>query len=300
MTVYPRWQIATGQWVSYLGFVATVVFLSIFWLKRQSWSRACFFAFAYFLVALLPALGLIDNTIFRLSLVFDHLQYLASIGPLALAGAGLVLLSNSIVPKRPWLQSSLCAGLLLILGMASWQRTLVYESNETLWTDTLTKNPDCWIGRDALGVALLQKGQVDEAVEQFQKALEIEPKDAEAHINLGNVLLKKGKLDEAILENQKALEIKPNYAEAHTSLGMALSQKGQVDEAVEQFQKALEIKPKDAVARNSLGIALAKKGQMYEAIEQFEEALRIRPDFSPAQHNLARARAVVRQRDGHE
>ena len=42
ITVYPRWQIATGQWVSYLGFVATVVVLSIFWLKRQSWSRAYF------------------------------------------------------------------------------------------------------------------------------------------------------------------------------------------------------------------------------------------------------------------
>jgi hypothetical protein len=171
ITVYPRWQIATGQWVSYLGLVATVVVLSIFWLKRQSWSRACFFAFAYFLVALLPGLGLIDNTIFRLSLVFDHLQYLASIGPLALAGTGLVLLSNSIVPKRPWLQSSLCAGLLLILAMASWQRTLVYESSERLWTDTVTKNPDCWIGRNNLGYDLVGEGQVDKALEQFKKAL---------------------------------------------------------------------------------------------------------------------------------
>src|SRR4029077_1185672 len=135
ITIYPRWQIDAGQWVSYLPLLAVIFILSIFWLKRELWSRACFFAFAYFSVALLPGLGLIDNPIFRLSLVFDHLQYLASIGPLALVGAGLVLFSNFSVPKKPWLQSSLCAGLLLILGMASWQRTLVYESAETFWTD---------------------------------------------------------------------------------------------------------------------------------------------------------------------
>ena len=89
ITIYPRWQIDAGQWVSYLPLLAVIVFLSIFWLKRELWSRACFFAFAYFMAALLPVLGLIDNYIFRYSLVFDHFQYLASIGPLALAGDGV-------------------------------------------------------------------------------------------------------------------------------------------------------------------------------------------------------------------
>jgi hypothetical protein len=51
MTVNPRWRIDAGQWVSYLALLAVIVFLSIFWLKREPWSRACFFAFAYFTVA---------------------------------------------------------------------------------------------------------------------------------------------------------------------------------------------------------------------------------------------------------
>jgi protein O-mannosyl-transferase len=88
ITIYPRWQIDAGQWVSFLPLLAVIVILAIFWFKRELWSRACFFAFAYFMTALLPVLGLIDNPIFRFSLVFDHLQYLASIGPLALAGTG--------------------------------------------------------------------------------------------------------------------------------------------------------------------------------------------------------------------
>ena len=144
ISIYPRWQIDAGRWVSYVPLLALIVILSILWLKREPWSRACFFAFAYFLVALLPVLGLINNPIFRLSLVFDHFQYLASIGPLALAGMGLVRLSAFIISKKPWLQwlpLALCAELLLNLGMMSWQRTWVYESQDAFWTDELAKNP---------------------------------------------------------------------------------------------------------------------------------------------------------------
>ena len=289
ITVYPRWQIAAGQWASYLALLAVIVILFILWLKRRPWSRACFFAFAYFLVALLPALGLIDNPIFRLSLVFDHLQYLASIGPLALTGASLVLFSNLTIPKKRWLQSSLCAGLLLILAMASWQRTLVYESNEKLWTDTLAKNPDCWSGHNNLGEALIQNGQVDEALAHFQKALEIYPNFLEAHSSLGVALLQKGQLDEAIAQFQKALEINPDYADAHYNLGNALLQEGQLDEAVAHFQKADEINPSHAEAHNNLGSALLQKGQLDEAIAQFQKALEVNSNDADVRSNLGNA-----------
>jgi protein O-mannosyl-transferase len=334
VTIYPRWHIDAGQWVSYLPLLAVIVILSIFWLKRELWSRACFFAFAYFMAALLPVLGLIDNYIFHYSLVFDHFQYLASIGPLALAGTGLVRLSDFIIPKKPWLQSTLCAGLLLILGLASWQRTWVYESQEAIWTDTVAKNPNFSPGHYSLGVALFQKGRLDEAVTQYQKALEINPNYVQAHYNLGVALFQKGRLDEAIAQYQKALEIYPNYAQAYSNLGVALCQngqldegiaqfqkaqeinpnyagahvnigdallqKGQLDEAIAQIQKALEINPKDVEAHSDLGNALLQKGQLDEAIIQFQEALRLKPDFGPAQDNLAKAQTLLRQRDGHK
>jgi Flp pilus assembly protein TadD len=337
ITIYPRWQSDATQWISYLPLLAVIVILAIFWLKRESGvagSRACFFAFAYFLAALLPVLGLIDNPIFRFSPVFDHLQYLGSIGPLALAGAGLARFSDFIIPKKPWLQSTLCAGLLLVLGMASWQRTWAYESQETLWTDTLAKNPNSFMGHCNLGVVLFEKGQVDEAVAQYQKALEINPNylaahynlgnalfrkgqqdeaiaeyqkaleinpnDAEAHINLGNALFQKEELDEAVGQFQKALEINPNDAEAHYDLGNALFQKGQLEEAVAQFQKALEIDPNSFATHYNLGVALFQKGRLDEAIMQFQEVLRLKPDFSPAQDTLAKVQALVRQREGNE
>jgi tetratricopeptide (TPR) repeat protein len=289
-------------------------------------------------VALLPALGLIDTYIFRYSLVFDHFQYLASIGPLALAGTALI-------SKKPWRQSALCVGLLLTVGMASWQRTWVYESEDALWTDTLARNPHSWLAhnnlgsnyvlaRVNLGLALLQRGQVDEAVAHYQTALKINPDSAQAHSNLGVALFQKGQLDDAVAHYQKALEISPNSAEAHSNLGVALIQKRQLDDAVAHYQKALEINPNYAEAHNNLGLALVRKGRVGDAvaqylkalqitpnsaethynlgkafvqkglldsaITQFQEVLRLKPDFSPAQDDLDNAESLVRQLEGNK
>jgi len=298
IAIYPRWQIDAGQWFSYLPLLAVIIVLFILWFNRGLRFRPCFFALSYFLVVLFPFLGLIDQSFWRYSFVEDHLQYLACMGPLALAGAGLVQLAEFVIPGRSCLQSSLCAGLLLVLGMVSWQRAWAYESEETLWTDTLAKNPYCWMGHYNLGATLLHKGQVDEAIAQFQKTLEINPNYAEAHCNIGFALVQKGQVDEAIAQFQKALEIYPNLTAAHFNLGRAFLQKGQMDEAMPQFQKALEGTPNDAGIHNNLGIAFAQKGRMDEAIAQFQEALRLNPDYADAQKNLATAtaQAMARQR----
>jgi len=150
-------------------------------------------------------------------------------GPLTLAGARMIQLAEFIIPGRPWPQSTLCAGLLLVLGILSWQQAWTYESEETLWTDTLAKNENCWAGHNNLGQALLQKGQVDEAMGQYQKALDINPNFDLAHNNLGQALLQKRQVDEAMAQFRKALEITPNYAAAQSNLGAAFLQKGQVD-----------------------------------------------------------------------
>jgi tetratricopeptide (TPR) repeat protein len=261
IVIYPRWQIDASQWVAYLPLLAVMIVLFILWFKRESWARPWFFVFAYFLVVLFPGLGLIDNSIFRYSLVFDHFQYLADMGPLALAGAGMVRFVDFAIPKRPWLQATLGAGVLLILGVTSWQRAWAYESLETLWADTLAKNPNCWAAHNNLGAALLQKGRVDEATIHFQKAVEINPSDAEAHCNLGGCLYEKGRMDGAMAEFQKAVEIKPNLADAQNNLGCVLLQKGRVDEAIARFQAALRLNPGYVTAQNNLARAQAMARQ---------------------------------------
>jgi protein O-mannosyl-transferase len=288
MTIYPRWQIDASQWVTYLGLLAAIIILFIFWLKREGWSRNWFFAFAYFMAVLLPILGLIDNSIFRYSLVFDHLQYLASIGPLVLVGAGLARFAD-FIPTKPWLQPSLCAALLLILGMTSWQRSRVYEREETLWTDALAKNPNCWVGYNNLGLCFFQKRQLDKAVIQYQKALEIYPNYVDARGNLGYALVEQGQLDKGLAQFHKAVEINPSYPIAHGNLGAALFQKGQLDEAIAEDRRALENDPNYDAAHNNLGQALFQKGQLDEAIAEYQKALKISPNYVAAHNNFGQA-----------
>ncbi|MCE0497326.1 MAG: tetratricopeptide repeat protein [Methylacidiphilales bacterium] len=284
--IYPRWRIDAGQWFSYLPLLAVIVVLVVLWLNRGSWSRPWFFVFAYFLAALFPVMGLVNLLWFRITFVADHLQYLAGMGPLALVGAGLALFSDFVIPGKLWLQSALCAGLLLVLGTASWHRVWAYKSEVMLWTDTLAQNPNCLLAHNSLGLALFQKGQTDAAITEYQKALEINPNYDAALNNLGEALSHKGQVDEAIIEYQKALEINPNYDTAHYNLGNALMQKGRIDEAIDQDQIALKIDPNDALAHNNLGNVLVQNGRLDEAMVQFQKALEINPNNAGAHYNL--------------
>ena len=81
------------------------------------------------------------------------------------------------------------------------------------------------------------KGQLDEAIACYKKAIELDPKDARAHYNLGIALAAKGQVDEAIAYYKKAIELDPKYAEAHCNLGHALAIQGRFAESLEAFKR---------------------------------------------------------------
>jgi len=302
--IYPVWDLHAGHWLSYLPLLGVIIVLIILWLKRLSWSRPALFAWAYFLVALLPILGLVNNTYFSDGAIFasycmvaDHFQYLGSMGPLALAGAGFARLEDILRSEMRWPLSISRVGILLLLGVLSWEQAWTYESQETLWTDTLSQNPDCWIGHDNLGFALVKNGRMDEAMAHFQKAFEIKPNAAAPQVGLGIVLGQTGKLDEAILHYVKALQVDPGYFVALVNLGNALLQEKQPDKAIIQLHKALEINPYVAEAYFDLGNAYFQKGQAAEAETQYEKALKMDPNLEAAYNNLGNALLSMRRAD---
>ncbi len=148
-------------------------------------------------------------------------------------------------------------------------------------------NSDSAETRECLGEALFQTGQIDKAIVQYQKALEIKPDFAEAHNNLGSSLLQIGRVNEAIAHFQRALEIKPDFVEAHDNLGSSLLQIGRVDEAIIQYRKAIELQPHLVQAYNDLAYALIQKRMASEAIACYQKAIELQPQFMPARINLA-------------
>ena len=274
--IYPHWDInlsSGGQWLFPLAAAAMMVTL---WWARARIGRGPLVAVLFFAGTLSPALGFINIFPFRYSLVADHFQYLASVGLIVLAAAGLTRLPRFI------------PGILLaLLVVLTWRQAGIYRSLDTLWSDTLDKNPSSWMAQNNFAMVLQQKGKEDEAIAHYQQALKLDPNKFEIHNNLGYALLRMGRISESFPHLRKALEINPNYATTHYNLGNASLQTGLVDEAIVHLQKALEIDPTYVPAYSDLGSALLQKGRLEESFARLQRALEIDPDYKAAHFNLA-------------
>jgi tetratricopeptide (TPR) repeat protein len=320
--IYPHWKINSYQLIAYLPLVAAVAGLLVLWLIRAKWSRAALFAAVYYAVSLFPVLGFFSVYFFRYSFVSDHFQYLASMGPLALAGAGIVTACSrlaasgrlSALPstrRHPPPQGSgvahspvvtvplagICGVLLLSLALLTWRQIAVYHNLVTLYTATLTKNPGCWMAHYNLGIALNDQGDADGAIAHYRQAVELRPSYAEAHYNLGRLLAQKGRVDEAIAHYEKALEINPADAETHNNLGATLFANGRVDDAMAHYRKALAIRPDYADASCNLASALLSNGDLDGAIAHYSACLALSPNQFEVQYNLANALLRVGRTD---
>jgi Flp pilus assembly protein TadD len=285
--VYPRWQIDARNVLSYLPLVLLVAGFVLCWRFGRQWGKALCFGLGYFVVMLLPVLGFINIYFMDYSLVSDHWQYFAIIGPLVLAAAGVKTMLAAVTGGNKWVRGVGCAALLVGLGALTWQQCGIYANSETLWQTTLRLNPTSWMVHNNLGYDLLfRKGRVNEAMTHFEKSLELKPDDAEAHNNLGVCLSREGRMDDAVSQFEKALGIKPDYPQAHNDLGLSFSILGRKDEAISQFKKALEIQPDYPDACFNLGNTFGQLGRTGEAILQYKKALELKPDFLAARMNL--------------
>jgi tetratricopeptide (TPR) repeat protein len=295
ITVYRHWEIDPENVFCYAGLLGAVVLLGVLWWKRETWARPYFFVYAYFLAALLPALGLVNMVFFRYSFVADHFQYLASMAPLALAGAGLARLPDLIPAARTWLPATASALLLLVLAAVAFRQAGFYYNAPTLWSNTLAWNSTCWVGYNNYGNSFFQKGRIDEAVELYEKALDLNPEYAEGYNNLGAALFKKDELDPAMADYQKALQLDPGYPDVYNNIGNILAQRGHISEAMADYERALALRPAYADAHNNRGNILMQLGRADEAVAEYKKALQINPDDAQSYNNLG----IIAFKTGH-
>jgi len=277
MFIYPRWEINDAVLASYLPVTLVLLVLFTLWLNRQSWGRPAFMAAAYFVVALSPGTGLIDHYFLRYSFVGDHFQYLASIGVLALAGGGIARGLERIGRKNRYFSPAVYGLILVGFGALTWQQTCIYRNSETLWRDTLAKNPTCWMASDNLGEVLRSQGTLDAAVEQFRESIRMKPDDALAWNSIGVIFHTQGRSSEAMDCYHKALEIDPDYRLALANLATLLASEKRYAEALPFYERALRKRPDDVALLVTYGSALVELGRREEALIQFQKALKLDP-----------------------
>ncbi len=218
--------------------------------------------------------------------VADRYAYLAML-PLLLLGGGAVvwLWRRSPTIARCGL-AVLLMGELFFFGLRTRAQTLVWRNDETLWRGVLAQFPNSDQANEMLAQTLLNQNRIPEALAYAQHAVEVAP-SAETHRNLGIALTQAGKVQEAIGEFNVALQIKPDMADTHCLLGVALQREGKLEEAIGHYQEALRVNPDNADVHYNLGTALVRLGRVEEAMGHWKEALRINPDHAEAHANLA-------------
>ena len=128
------------------------------------------------------------------------------------------------------------------------------------------------------GVACQLKRRWDEAIDEYNKAIEINPEYACAYNARGHAYYIKGQYDKAISDFTKAIKLNPRNAEAYNDRGITYDEgKSEYDKAISDFTKAIELNPKDAKAYNNRGNAYVKKGQFDKAISDYTKAIEINP-----------------------
>ncbi|MFP4040653.1 MAG: tetratricopeptide repeat protein [Desulfosudaceae bacterium] len=272
--------------------------------------RPAAFAVFWFLINLLP-----ESSVMGLELMCSYRLYLPSVF-LFIALAGLLPASG-----RPARTAVMVAGLVIVIGgMWTFQRNLLWQNDLVLWQDTVRKSPDLAWPRHNLGLALSARGRQAEAVRQYQRALAIKkkrlgpnhPETAKSYSNLGVAHDRQGDLEKASGAYHRALSIYLRHfgrhdlrtAAVYNNLGVLHGRAGDYERARTYCRRALDARlallgpehPGTAEIYNNLGMASQGLRDTDRAGFYFKKALGVlEKHLGPDHPRVVRTRASLRR-----
>ena len=290
--VYERWDVDTGAWWQYAFPVTAVLVPVVLWLARERVGRGPLVAALFFGGAMAPTLGFVNFFFMRYSYVADHLQYLSSAALIALAVAAAARGLERLGPAAERVGAGAGLAVVALFAVLVTRQVPAYESDETLWRDTIAKNPKAWVAHMFLGYELHERGALEEAVQSYERALELADGHPRARVKalLGTTLLALGRTDEAIAALEEAIQVKPTHLGARYQLARALDAKGRVRPAMRHYRAVMRIDPEHAEAASRLAELLVEQGEAPEAAAVLEHLLRLRPGDPEVERRLREAR----------
>ncbi len=314
MFFYPQWKIDAGDPLQWLYPVSAVGLVVALLLQRKRIGRGPLAAALLFGGTLFPALGFFNVFPMRYSFVADHFQYLSSVALLTLFAAAATTFFARRCPNalKPLVRDTggldafvspagIAGGLVVaVLALLTIKQTFVYADLETLWTETIKKNPACWMAHNNLGILLQNRGapaDLNRAEKHYRSAIKIRKEGYESYSNLASLYLILNRPDQAERELKKALEINPRYASAYLNYGKLHFARMDWDQAAAAFEKAIELNPQSDEAFYNLGSVLILTKEHAEAVGALAEATRLNPNHFRAYNQLGNALAEMGRLD---
>jgi tetratricopeptide (TPR) repeat protein len=230
----------------------------------------------YYVVTLIPVLGLVQVGDQAMA---DRYSYLPGIAPFLLSGLAVAWLLGKYPVEKLGLSFKVPAIVvcLLVIGFLSYRSVLqisIWENGITLWSYVIAREPGrvsmAYINR---GVVLMDKGDMEKAGDDFERAIAINPLAYKAHNNRGLVFLAMKQYDRALDAFSEALAINPSYVDAYFNRGLAFTAAGKPDDAIEAFNRAIVLGPSDGDAYYRRGLVFLATEEYDKAIEDFNRAI---------------------------
>ncbi len=259
-----------------------VLSVGVFWQRRnRPWLLT---GWGWFLGLLVPVIGIVQSGPQAMA---DRYTYLPMLGiQVALIWT---LCAVPMPPSLRWLRGA-AAGLVLAgCAARTWNQLGVWRSSQALFEHALAVTSENYLAHCNLATTLLNQGRLEEAADNCQRAIAINPGYGPAYYRLGVIQEKMGRPDNAMLSYRTALQCRSDLALVHYRLGGLLLRRGQSPEAASHFRNAIQGQPDFAAPYRGLGIALARDRHTAEANAAFEQALRLGPNDAGAHNDFANA-----------
>jgi tetratricopeptide (TPR) repeat protein len=238
----------------------------------------------WYLGTLVPVIGIVQVGVQSMA---DRYTYVPLIGIFIMAAWSIPARWLERNPQRTVTLAAV-ATVLLLLTFQAIRQVRVWTNSEILFGHALRVTKDNYIAMNNYGTALAQRGELAEAIPHFQKSIELQPGNANAHFNLGGALFQQGKNAEAKAAFAEALKYRPKYSEARTWLGRVYALQGELAEAEREFKTALQDDPTHVEAMIQLGTLMARQGNLNAALSSFGQAIKFTPDNPELRYRVGR------------
>jgi Flp pilus assembly protein TadD len=270
--------------------VAVVLITVIGLVLRRSYP-AILAAWVSYVVLLSPVVGIAHS---GFQIAHDRYSYLPLLGPSLLVGAGAGFLATRITGLRVLFQRVAIGAMavwLLTLGFLSWHQSQVWRDTEALWTFAVDVEPRCAVCHSNLGAFLVNRNQPGLAIEHLLFAISLRPDNPRTHVNLGVALLRIEAYSTALARLEAASAAHPKNRELLTALGLTYVRSGLFGDALVPLSRALKLYPNSPDAAAVLGVALAHLGEKEESLKVLRRAVELDGDSPHARYGYGWALA---------